>query len=279
MTGIVTGFEYQSGWVDTLSADFMRFALLGGLITAIAAGAIGYFVVLRQQSFASHALAHIGFPGATAAILIGVPVTLGMVAFTVAGALAMAVSGQRLSDKDIATGTVLAFATGLGLLFSNLASSAAANVTNVLFGNLLAITAEQLVTFTLMLALICLALALVFRPLLYASVSPQVAQARGLATSTLNVVFLVALALTITMAVQVVGVLLVFSLIVTPPAAAVRLTARPILALTLSILIGALSVAGGLVSSAAFNLPPTFFIVTIATLIWLGTLLISPRNR
>ena len=279
MISPLAGLEYQNDWVQTLTADFMKYAFLGGLVTAIAAGAIGYFVILRQQSFASHALAHIGFPGATAAILIGLPITLGMVVFTIAGALGMAAAGQRLNDKDIATGTILAFATGLGLLFSNLASSAAANVTNVLFGNLLAITPDQLITFAIMLAVICLALALTFRPMLYSSVSPQVAKARGVATTALNVLFLIALALTITMAVQVVGVLLVFSLVVTPAAAAVRLTAKPLPALGLSILIGAFSVIGGLLCSVILNLPPTFFIVTIATLIWLATTITPTRSR
>ncbi len=268
----------QENWLEILTADFMRQAFIGGIITAVAAGAIGYFVILRQQAFASHALAHIGFPGATAAILLGIPITLGMVTFTVVGAIAMALAGNRLNDRDIATGTILAFATGLGLLFSNIASTAAANVQNVLFGNLLATTTSQLISFAVFLFLICLTIAICYRPLLFTSISPEVARARGLHTGRLNLIFLVTLALTITMAVQVVGVLLVFALIVTPPATALLLTARSLPALFLSVGIGTFAVIGGLVLSALFNLPPTFFIVSITTLLWVIATITRPQN-
>ena len=269
---------FQENWLEILNADFMRKAFIAGIITAVAAGAIGYFVILRQQAFASHALAHIGFPGATAAILIGIPITFGMVTFTVVGAIAMALAGNRLNDRDIATGTILAFATGLGLLFSNLASTAAANVQNVLFGNLLATTTSQLISFAVFLFVILLIIAVCYRPLLFGSISPEVAQARGLHTGRLNLVFLVTLALTITMAVQVVGVLLVFALIVTPPATALLLTARSLPALFLSIAIGTLAVIGGLVVSALFNLPVTFIIVSITTLLWVVATIARPQN-
>ncbi len=270
--------SFQENWLEVLNADFMRKAFMAGIVTAVASGAIGYFVILRQQAFASHALAHIGFPGATAAILIGIPITLGMVTFTVVGAIAMALAGNRLNDRDIATGTILAFATGLGLFFSNIASTAAANVTNVLFGNLVAVTTSQLISFAVFLCLILLIIAVCYRPLLFTSISPEVAQARGLNTGRLNLVFLVTLALTITMAVQTVGVLLVFALIVTPPATALLLTARPLPALFLSIAIGTLAVIGGLVVSTMFNLPPTFFIVSITTLLWIIATIARPQN-
>ena len=270
--------SFQENWLEVLNADFMRKAFMAGIVTAVASGAIGYFVILRQQAFASHALAHIGFPGATAAILIGIPITLGMVTFTVVGAIAMALAGNRLNDRDIATGTILAFATGLGLFFSNIASTAAANVTNVLFGNLVAVTTSQLISFAVFLCLILLIIAVCYRPLLFTSISPEVAQARGLNTGRLNLVFLVTLALTITMAVQTVGVLLVFALIVTPPATALLLTARPLPALFLSIAIGTLAVIGGLVVSTMFNLPATFFIVSITTLLWIIATIARPQN-
>ena len=190
----------------------------------------------------------------------------------------MALAGNRLNDRDIATGTILAFATGLGLFFSNIASTAAANVTNVLFGNLVAVTTSQLISFAVFLCLILLIIAVCYRPLLFTSISPEVAQARGLNTGRLNLVFLVTLALTITMAVQTVGVLLVFALIVTPPATALLLTARPLPALFLSIAIGTLAVIGGLVVSTMFNLPPTFFIVSITTLLWIIATIARPQN-
>src|SRR5215216_2760960 len=114
----------------------MRNAFLGGTLVALASGLIGYFVIVRQHAFAAHALAHIGFPGATGAVLLGLPVTLGLAVFTILGGLAIGLAGKKVNDREIATGTILAFATGLGLLFNSLSSKNANAVTNVLFGNL-----------------------------------------------------------------------------------------------------------------------------------------------
>ena len=115
-------------------------ALIGGTIVALAAGLIGYFVVVRQTAFAAHALAHIGFPGATGAVLMGVPVVVGLGVFCVGGALVIGVLGKRAADREVVTGTVLAMATGLGLFFNSLATKSSSTMTNVLFGNLLAIS-------------------------------------------------------------------------------------------------------------------------------------------
>ena len=139
--------SFQSNWWQVLQSDFMRNALIGGAVVAVAAGLLGYFVVIRQHAFAAHALAHIGFPGATGAILIGVPVTLGLAVFTIGGALAIGLLGRQVADREVSTGTILAFATGLGVLFNSLASRNANTITNVLFGNLLAISTDELVTF------------------------------------------------------------------------------------------------------------------------------------
>ena len=165
-------------------------------------------------------------PGATGAVLIGVPVTLGLAVFTVAGALAIGLMGKRLADREIATGTILAFATGLGVLFNSMTTRNANAVTNVLFGNLLAISTDQLVTFGLFTLGLGIVLAIVARPLVFASVNPEVAEAKGVPVRALGVVFMVALALVITMAVQVVGTLLLFGLVVTPAAAALAITAH-----------------------------------------------------
>src|SRR3954447_1908816 len=138
---------WQADWFDVLRSDFMRNAFLGGTLVALASGLIGYFVVVRQSAFAAHALAHIGFPGATGAVLVGAPVTLGLAVFCTAGGLAIGALGQRAARREVATGTVLSFATALGVLFSSLASRNASTVTSVLFGNLLAIGVDELVVF------------------------------------------------------------------------------------------------------------------------------------
>ena len=111
-------FSYDPEWLDTLSAPFMTNAFIAGLCIALAAGVMGYFTIARRSTFAAHALAHIGLPGATGAVLLGLPVSLGMGVFALGGALVIGALGKRVSEREIATGTVLAFATGLGLFFA-----------------------------------------------------------------------------------------------------------------------------------------------------------------
>ena len=260
---------YQSDWWDILQTPFMRHAFVGGSLVALAAGLLGYFVVVRRHAFAAHALAHIGFPGATLAVLIGIPITLGLGAFCVAGALAIALLGKEIDEREIATGTILAFATGLGLLFSSLATENTRTITNVLFGNLLAITTQQLTVFGLVTAGVVAVLAVIARPLTFASVDPQVAEAKGVPVNALGVVFLLLLALVVTIAVQVVGTLLLFALVVTPCASALLVTARPPTVAIVGTGIGLASVWVGLLLSAMFNLPPSFFIVSISFAVWL----------
>lgn len=276
--GVFAAVGYQSNWVEVLGADFMRYAFAGGILVAVAAGMLGYFVVIRQNAFAAHALAHIGFPGATGAVLLGVSVTAGLAVFTIIGALTIGLFGRRLADREISTGSILAFATGLGVLFSSLGSRNASTVTSVLFGNLLAISTDQLVVFSVFTVLLAVVMAFIARPLAFASVNPDVAEAKGVPVRALGIAFMVLLALVITMAVQVVGTLLLFGLVVTPAATALAITARPVRVGLLSTAIGVVAVVGGLVLATMFNLPPSFFIVTIAFVIWLVTLALT-RDR
>jgi zinc/manganese transport system permease protein len=277
MSGLAA-VQFQSDWSDVLASPFMRHALLGGSLVAIAAGLLGYFVITRQNAFAAHALAHIGFPGATGAILIGAPVTLGLAVFCVAGGVLIGLFGRRVTDREMATGTILALATALGVLFASLASANASTTTSVLFGNLLAISDDQLVVFTAFTVAVVGTLAVLARPLVFASVDPEVAEARGVPVRALGLAFVVLLALTITMAVQVVGTLLLFALVVTPAATALRLTARPPAVAALAVALALGSVWGGLVLSAMVNLPPSFFIVSLAVLAWLAVLACTGRR-
>ncbi|MGY1771454.1 metal ABC transporter permease [Blastococcus sp. SYSU D00813] len=279
MSALAAAVQFQSNWWDVLQTDFMRNALVGGSLVAVAAGLLGYFVVTRSNAFAAHALAHIGFPGATGAILVGAPVTLGLAVFCLGGGLLIGLLGRRVAEREIATGTVLAFATGLGVLFGSLASANASTTTSVLFGNLLAVSDEELVVFALFTAAVALVLALVARPLVFASVDPAVAEARGVPVRALGVAFVVLLALTITMAVQVVGTLLLFGLVVTPAATALRLTARPGRVAAIAVGIALLSVWTGLVLAAMFDLPPSFFVVTVSVLVWVVVLAGTRRHR
>ena len=270
--GLLAGIGYQQNWIDVLGATFMRHAFIGGTLVALASGLIGYFVVVRRDAFAAHALAHIGFPGATGAALVGAPVTLGLAVFCVAGGLAIGAFGKRVDRREVATGTVLAFATSLGVLFASMATDSAASVTSVLFGNLLAISTDQLIVFGAMTVVLVVAMVIIARPLLFASISPEVAEARGVPVRALAIAFLVLLALVVAMATQVVGTLLLFALVVTPAAAALALTARPVVVVAGATAIALGIVWGGLVISAMFNLPPSFPIVSLAFATWLAAL-------
>lgn len=259
---------YQSNWVDVLGAPFMRNALVAGTLVAIAAGLVGYHVVVRKQVFAAHALAHIGFPGATGAVLLGVPTILGLLVFCTFGALVIGALGRSAAEREVPTGTVLAFATALGVLFASLTSRSAVSVTAILFGNILAVSWGEIAVFAAFTAVLAVVLGIVARPLTFASVDPKVAEAKAVPVRALGIVFLVLVALVVTMSVQVVGTLLVFALVVTPSAAALYVTARPALVVVAGTGIAVASVWGGLVAAAMFNLPPSFAIVSVAVAVW-----------
>jgi zinc/manganese transport system permease protein len=274
----LAGVEFQSNWLEVMGSSFMQHALIGGSLVAVAAGLLGYFVITRQNAFAAHALAHIGFPGATGAILIGAPVTLGLAVFCVGGGLLIGLFGRRVADREMATGTILALATALGVLFASLASANASTTTSVLFGNLLAISDDQLLVYGAFTLAVVGTLAVLARPLVFASVDPAVAEARGVPVRALGLAFVVLLALTITMAVQVVGTLLLFALVVTPAATALRITARPARVALIAVALALAAVWGGLVLSAMVDLPPSFFIVSLAVLAWVVVLALGGRR-
>lgn len=278
MTTTVVAMGYQQNWWAIITSPFMQNALAGGTVVALAAGLIGYLIVVRQTAFAAHALAHIGLPGATGAVLLGVAPVVGLGVFCVGGAIVIGALGKRASDRDVVTGTTLAFATGLGLFFNSLATKSSNTMTNVLFGNLLAISNNQLLTFAGLLAVLAVSIAVMYRPLLYSSINAPVAEAKGIPVRALSIVFMVLLAVAVTMAVQAVGTLLLFALLITPAATAIMLTPRPILAMTVSAVISVTSVWVGLLASAMFNLPPSFLIVTIACGFWLAVWTVSRRT-
>jgi zinc/manganese transport system permease protein len=207
-----------------LQYDFMQTAFAAATIVAIVAGPIGYFLVLRGQTFAGHALAHVGFTGATGAILFGFSPLAGLVFLTVAAGIAMGFFGERLPQRDVAIGIVLALSLGLGLLFLHFFTAFATKATALLFGNVLAVDVATIWTL-LVLGVVSLAtLTVISRPLLFASLQPELAAAKGVPGRLLSVTFLAIVALAIAECTQIVGVLLVFALMVGPAATAQRLT-------------------------------------------------------
>ncbi|WP_455593942.1 metal ABC transporter permease [Bifidobacterium merycicum] len=246
----------------------MTNAFIAGLCIALAAGVMGYFTIVRHSTFAAHALAHIGLPGATGAVLLGLPVSLGMGVFALAGALVIGALGKRVSEREIATGTVLAFATGLGLFFARLSSSASSQMQSILFGSILTITTGQVIGFAVFDVLLVAVLAVIYRPLLFSSLDEQVAQAKGVPNGVMNVAFMAIMAGVITIAVPAVGTLLIFALVITPAATANILTGTPFRSMVVSGLLCLAAIWGGLVISAMFPAPPSFIIVTLSTLFW-----------
>src|SRR6266446_9050257 len=243
---------------------FMQHAYEAGTVVAIVAGIVGYFVVLRRSSFAAHSLSHIGFAGAAGAALFGISPVYGLLLFTTVGGSSMAVLSPKATYRDISIGTVLAFMLGLGVLFISLYTGYATAAYSILFGEILGISSSD-VLLTLIAGLTILAaVALVYRPLLFASLDEDVAEAKGLPTFLLGIVFMLLVAVATSIAVQVVGVLLIFSLMVTPAAIAQQLANRPRTAMTISVTIALIATWLGL--SIAYYGPPypvSFYITTL----------------
>ena len=264
---------------------FMQNALVVGTLVAVLAGAAGYFVVLRGQSFAAHMLSQVGFPGAAASVLLHVSPVLGLITFCVIAALGIGSFGSRLEAghraESAAVGSILAFSLGLGLLFFRLYAGTAQGVYAFLFGTILGIS-DRDVAVSLVTTLVALAaLAVIARPLIFASVDPDVAEARGVQVRALSVGFLLVLALAIAVTVQIVGTLLVFALLVAPGASALQLTARPMRGLALSIAFSLCFTWFGLAIAYFTIYPIGFFITTFAfasyALIRVAKALLTPR--
>lgn len=257
-----------------LHYHFMQNAYLAGTLVAIAAGAMGYFVVLRGQSFAAHSFANIGFAGATGAALIGAPPVLGLLGGGMIAAASVHWLGLGVRDSarsDAAIGAVLTASLALGYLFLHLSESAyGAAVYNVLFGNVLGISDYGVRATAVLCAALLACLLAAGRPLLFASVDQTVADAKGVPVGRLSLIFLTLLAVTVAAAVQVVGVLLIFSLLVVPAATARSLSTKPATAIALSVAIALACTWMGLAAGYYTPWPISFYIVTLGFAIHVG---------
>jgi zinc/manganese transport system permease protein len=247
-----------------LQYGFMVNALLAGTVVAVVAGVIGYFVVVRGTSFAAHALSHIGFAGATGAVALGLSPVLGLLAFTVGSGVTIGALGSRIRGRDVTIGIVLAWTLGLGVLFISLYTGYATEAYALLFGEILGISERDVQIVVVAAIPTLLALALLYRPLLFSSVDEGLAAARGVPVTALSIAFMAVLALAVTEAVQVVGVLLIFALIVTPAAIAVRWTQRPAAAIAASAGLALLFTWLGLTIAFYSPHPVSFFITSLA---------------
>ena len=254
---------------DLFAPEFMRNAFLAGTCIALAAGTVGYFLVLRNQVFTTDALGHTAFTGSLGALVAGIDLLAGVFGSCIAVALAIGTFGGRGRGRDVAIGTVFAWVLGLGVLFLSLyttnRSAASGGVgVSVLFGSILGLQHSQVVVGSIAGLVTCAVALLIARPLLFLSVDPDVAVARGVPTRALAALFLVLVAATVAESVQAVGALLVFALMVTPPAIAQNLSARPWLGIALSAAIAVAVLWAGLVLSFYVSLPVSFFVTALA---------------
>lgn len=249
---------------ELLGYAFMRHAFVAGTVVALVAGVVGYFVVLRRSAFAAHALSHVGFAGAAGAVALGVSPVAGLLAFSCAGAGAMGAMGKKVAGRDVVIGTVLAWMLGLGVLFLSLYHGYATDAYALLFGEILGISTNDVRITVIAGALTLAAATVLWRPLLFASVDEDVAEAAGVPVRAISVGFMVLLALAVSVSVQVSGVLLVFALLVTPAAAAHELTSRPAHTVALSVAVSLLVTWSGLAVAFYSPWPVGFWITTFA---------------
>jgi zinc/manganese transport system permease protein len=247
-----------------LGYDFVQNALAAGVAVALVSGIVSWFVVARGMSFAVHALSELGFTGAAGAVYLGVSTVAGLLAGTFISALLIGLLGVRMRERDTVVGVVMAFGLGLGVLFLTLYPRYATQAFSILFGTITGVSRGD-VFFLAAIGLVTLvALAIVYRPLMFSTVDAEVAAARGVPVRGLGITFLLIMAAAVAEAVQVVGVLLILTLLITPGATAERLTPSPSRAIAMSTTVALVCVVGGILLSLALNLPVSVFVTGLS---------------
>ena len=272
---------------DMFSNDQVTGALLAGGVVAAVSAVLGYFVVLRGLSFMGHAVTDIGFTGGAGASLLGLNALWGLATFCVAAALGVGALGNRARERDVATGVTLALALGIGAMFLYINTRYVSAPFTLLFGSIFEVDSDTTRVMAWV-GMACLAvLAVLYRPLLFSSLAPDTAEARGVPVRLISAVFLVCMAVAVAEAAQVVGVLLATALLIGPPATAAYLVARPGLGIALAAVIGALETWLGIdLAYVSYNWPPggkgwpvSFFITSLALGCYLTARLLRPAFR
>ena len=271
------GFSWNlwSDLQDMWQYAFMQHAFEAGTVVAVVAGVVGYFVVMRRLSFAAHALSHVGFAGAAGAVLVGLNPLIGLLIFTSGGGLAMAALGRKAASRDVQIGTVLAFMLGLGVLFISLYKGYATEAYSLLFGEILGISANDVLLTLAAGVMLLLVVLLLYRRLLFTSLDEDVAEAKGVSMLGMGITFMILIAVATSIAVQVVGVLLIFALMVTPAAIAQRTARRPLQGICLSVLIALAVTWFGLFLSYYLPYPVSFFITSTVFVVYLVTRIVQ----
>jgi len=247
------------------AAGFMMNAWITATIVAVVAGVVGYFVVLRGAAFPAHAIPKGAFAGAAGASLLGINTLIGLAVFSLLGALGIGSMGRR-GRQDVATALALVMMLALGAAFLSRTTEYEPQIYSLLFGEVLGVSTNQILP-VLLLGIVCIAaVAVIYRPLLLSSIVPEVAEARGVRSHRIEICFLVIVALATAMTVPVVGALLIFSLMIGPPAAARSLTSRPGLAMIASVVIALVTVWVAIAAAYLYNWPVGFFVGALGAL-------------
>ncbi|WP_347956362.1 metal ABC transporter permease [Gordonia aichiensis] len=263
---------------DLLSRGFVQESMIAIALLGLIGGLLGPMIVARQMSFAVHGAAELSFTGAAAALLAGVSVNLGGVIGAVLAAAVFGLLGNRARERDSVIGVVMAFGLGLGVLFLSLYGRVGTGFA-LLTGQVVSVGRGGLIAVSITAAVIVAVYALIYRPLLFASLDPRVAVASGVPVRALSVVFAILVGLAAAQGVQIIGALLVMSLLITPAAAAVRLSANPTVVLVLSVLFAEISAVGGLIASLAPELPVSVMVTTISFAIYVLCRVFGLRAR
>jgi zinc/manganese transport system permease protein len=259
--------------------DFMVNAFAAAGIVAVVSGIVGFFLVMRGQTFAGHALSHIGFAGATGAGLIGLAPIWGLIGFTLGAGIGMGMLGERITGRDVAIGVVLTLALGFGLLFLHYYTSFATQATAILFGNVLAVDRSTIAILAGLTAVTLVALAAIMRPLVFATLQPELAEAKSVPLRFVSTAFLAVVALAVSECAQIVGVLLVFTLMVGPPAAAQALTTGLWTGLTLSAALALGEAWLGITLAYYTDWPVSFCIAILSAVAYFAAITLTPRWR
>ncbi|NJP43493.1 metal ABC transporter permease [Actinacidiphila epipremni] len=253
----------------------VRNSLIAGAALGLVGGLAGVFVTMRDLPFAVHGISELSFAGASAALLMGVNIVAGSIVGSLLAAGAIGVLGARARDRNSVIGILMPFGLGLGVLFLALYKGRAANKFGLLTGQIVAVDTPEMTWLLGTSALVLVVLTLIWRPLSFASADPDVAEARGVPVRALSFVFMLLLGLTVALSVQVVGALLVLTLIVTPAAAAARVTASPILLPVLSVVFAVASIEGGILLALGSSVPISPYVTTISFAIYVGCRLVG----
>ncbi len=257
----------------------VRNSIFAGVILGLLGGLVGTFVIARDLPFAVHGIAELSFAGAAAALLLGVDVTLGSLAGSLIAAVLLGVLGIRARDRNSAIGVLMPFGLGLGVLFLSLYKGRAANKFGLLTGQIVSVESTRLTAMAVTATAVLVAMAIIWRPLFFASVDPDVAAARGVPVRALGPIFMVLLGMTVALSVQVVGALLVLALLVTPAAAAMRVTATPWVVPLLSVVFAVTATVGGILLALGSTIPISPYVTTISFLIYVVARLVDVLRR